>query len=139
MKSEGNSERVRRDVPTHPLAGVIPQDVQQRSPPLWKDADPTFFLQKKQGGAREAAVAGKGSFHVAERSRIIGTNGCSANACRLFEADHGQLFPNLVLLKHSIVPSERSLEPETCMELRAGALYLKHQVRQAKADFPLVL
>jgi hypothetical protein len=44
-----------------------------------------------------------------------------------------------VLLKHSIVPSERSLEPETCIELRAGTLYLKDQVRQAKADFPLVL
>jgi hypothetical protein len=45
----------------------------------------------------------------------------------------------IVLLKHSIVPSERSLVPETCMKLRAGALWLKDQVRQAKADFPLVL
>jgi len=44
-----------------------------------------------------------------------------------------------VLLKHLIVPSERSLEPETYMELRAGALCLKDQVRQAKADFPQLL
>jgi hypothetical protein len=44
-----------------------------------------------------------------------------------------------VLLKHSIVPSERSLVPETCMELCVGALCIKDQVRQAKADFPLVL
>ena len=67
MKSEGNSERVRRDGPTHPLAGVIPQDVQQRVPPLWKDADPTFLSQKKQGGAREAAVAAGGREAVIPR------------------------------------------------------------------------
>jgi hypothetical protein len=41
---------------------------------------------------------------------------------------HGSYSGPEVLLKHSIVPSERSLVPETCIELSAGALCLKDQV-----------
>ena len=41
--------------------------------------------------------------------------------------------------QHLTVPSERSLVSETCMELFVGAIYHKDPVRQAKADFSLVL
>ena len=36
-------------------------------PTLWKDADPTFLSQKKQGGARKAAVAAGGEEAVIPR------------------------------------------------------------------------
>jgi hypothetical protein len=57
----------------------------------WIDTKPADKMREVH---RKAAVAAGGREAVIPRadcSRIIGTNGCSGNACRLFWADHGRL------------------------------------------------
>jgi hypothetical protein len=48
----------------------------QHGPPRWKDADPTFLSQNKQGGARKAAVATGGKEAVIPRCWLFANYWC---------------------------------------------------------------
>ena len=73
------------------------------------------------------------------RFRVRSSGRSAPSSTLAFNEQSGNCSGPEVLLKQSTAPTAGSLVPETCHNLRTLANLVADQVRQAKADFPLVL